>query len=240
MDNEDPSIAKYSYPDRRVNYVDSYPVTAVRHGLNSFGPKVWNEKPCNLVISGVNYNWNTGWDARQSGTANIAMYVARRGIPAIAISARNGARDENRQQGRLYAQLVVQLVNTLIRSDGICIPTGIWLSVHLPGIEKRLPEARDFRWVLSRIDPDHCPIYSKAELQPENDKSLDKSDIDNLPTEQTVLMKGFDRISLSINRGLGDASREEKAEMKKNLGDLLACNQPSQGGNIQELVPQAS
>ena len=211
----------------RLNWVMSLPRTAARYGLDKFGPQFWGDQPCDLVVSGVNDNWNTGWDAGMSGTVNIAMYAAtQRKIPSIAVSAQHLVNDPEMRQGYLYANLISMLVSELdkFRKPGQpLLPENVWLSIHMPSIGQELPKPSEFKWVLSFLDREHQPFYSCSELEPEDDTSLDTCDLDDLPCEQEVLCKGFKRISVSINReDFLDAKREDKEYVREALKGILA------------------
>ena len=59
----------FNASDPRLNYVDSYPVTAVKNGIN-LAPKLLGGAP-DLVVAGPNVGSNLGLVTQFSGT----MYV---------------------------------------------------------------------------------------------------------------------------------------------------------------------
>ena len=57
----------YNASNPRLNYVNSFPVTSVRVGLQSIAPKLWNGGTADLVVSGVNVGYNIGLQVYGSG-----------------------------------------------------------------------------------------------------------------------------------------------------------------------------
>lgn len=179
---------------------------AAHHGLEIVGPQHWGRNaPCDLVIAGIKYGWTTGEEIANSGTTQIAFWAAvHRNIPAIAVSA---MRPEHGEQGALWGRLVTDIVNMIETSaearpagEGL-LPRGEWLNVNLPYVGDRLPDVESFAFMTSEIDLDHPPI-SPSEVVPEYDAQIDVYNADNLPSEQTVLRKGRNRISISTYSGL--------------------------------------
>ncbi len=70
---------------RRVA-VDGTPVDCVLAALG----EVMAETPPDLVLSGINHGANLGDDLNSSGTVGAAVFAAREGIPAIALSLARG------------------------------------------------------------------------------------------------------------------------------------------------------
>jgi 5'-nucleotidase len=66
----------------KAYHCDGSPALVVQHGLNALFP----QKLPDLLISGVNYGENVGFDITVSGTVGAAMEGACRGIPALAVS----------------------------------------------------------------------------------------------------------------------------------------------------------
>lgn len=73
----------------RFNYVNSYPVTAVKYGVSTLAPKFFGGAP-DIVVTGPNVGSNLGLVAFFSGTIGAATEAAKEGIPAIAFSGTSG------------------------------------------------------------------------------------------------------------------------------------------------------
>ncbi|KAH9908399.1 survival protein sure-like phosphatase/nucleotidase [Xylariomycetidae sp. FL2044] len=107
-------------PERRAYYVDSYPVTAARYGLEIHAGTFWPPGKCDLVIAASNSSWSVGARAQQSGAANIAMWAAmREGIPAIVFS---GQHAEDTVSIETRTGLILCLVERLAQRETPCLP----------------------------------------------------------------------------------------------------------------------
>ncbi|KAL5374833.1 hypothetical protein DPSP01_011669 [Paraphaeosphaeria sporulosa] len=81
----------YNASNPRLNYVNSYPITNVRIGLQRIASTPWSTTAlADLVVSGVNVGYNFGWQVYGSGTDNVAMYAPRHGVPALAFPGHEG------------------------------------------------------------------------------------------------------------------------------------------------------
>lgn len=63
-------------------HIEASPAMAVQHAYNV----LFNERKPDLVVSGINYGENLGWDSMLSGTVGAAFQGAASGTPAIAVS----------------------------------------------------------------------------------------------------------------------------------------------------------
>lgn len=175
-----------------------------------------------MVVSGPNEGWNTGTDARRSGTIGIAMFAAsKRKIPAIAVSV--GCRPKSVEGATLYVRLVNKLVDTLIKSGQPYLPEGVWLSINIPPLATGV-DTGDLKWVLTRIEPE-----AKSTIHFEEPPSAIY--IDRLLSEQRILKTCSDCITVSINTTVHDnqidcASREDKLIVKEKLKEMLEPDEP--------------
>ncbi|KAG9075287.1 hypothetical protein FS749_013046 [Ceratobasidium sp. UAMH 11750] len=69
-----------------VNYVNSYPVTAIEYGIKELSPMFFHGKP-DLIVSGPNVGYNLDSSVKISGTVGVATDAVYHGFPAIAFSA---------------------------------------------------------------------------------------------------------------------------------------------------------
>lgn len=77
-------LVKYDYPIENViaYSLGGTPVDCVKVALSH----IMKEKP-DIVFSGINFGYNTGYDTLYSGTIGAAMEALLQGVPAIAFSA---------------------------------------------------------------------------------------------------------------------------------------------------------
>ncbi|MDR0547830.1 MAG: 5'/3'-nucleotidase SurE [Deltaproteobacteria bacterium] len=108
-------------PDGATGYaVSGTPADCARLGLTALA-----KEPVELVVSGINSDFNLGYDVNYSGTVGAALEAASTGVMAVAISLEK-APTYNWQ----FAGLVLIEVANKIRSWAI--PAGVALSVNVP------------------------------------------------------------------------------------------------------------
>lgn len=203
-----------------LNWVNSYPVTAIKYGINTFGPKLWNGKAPELAVTGPNVGTNLWVQVPFSGTVGAACYAAHTAkIPAIAFSgASSGNLAWNTSpvptRSLVYAELATILVNQIVDSGKPYLPDDVFLNVNFPKVEDKCTKASDFKWVLTRINPG---VFSAPDVEWCGD--------DRLPTETEVILGGGCHISVSI----GDAkdkttvNDDRQATVLAKLKDILVC-----------------
>lgn len=204
----------------RLNWVNSYPVTSARYGLDTFGPQIWNNNPAELVVSGPNVGSNLWLQVPFSGTVGVAVYAAHEAkIPSIAFSgASDGALSYDTvpapTRSLVYAALAQTLTDAVLAAGKPYLPDDVWLNVNFPAVEGSCTDPSQFTWVLSRInlgwfsppDVDHCGTT-------------------RLPTETDVILHGGCQISVSV----GDAadktttSAEKQKIVRDKLSPILKC-----------------
>ncbi|KAG9125175.1 hypothetical protein FRC07_008678 [Ceratobasidium sp. 392] len=165
--------------DTRLNYVNSYPVTAVKYGTATLAPKFFGGAP-DIVVTGPNLGNNLGSTTKISGTVGAATEAVKQGIPAIAFSGKSGSGRSYTtlkagDQSFIYAQISQLLINTLTATAKPWLPAGVGLNVNFPAISSTCPDADSFQFVLTRIYKD-----SRTDV-----KTCDNDG--HLPDESTVL-----------------------------------------------------
>ena len=192
----------------------------MRYGIDRFGPKLWNGAAPELAVAGPNVGTNLWLSVPFSGTVGAAAYAAHEaGIPAIAFSAASEGRlawnaSPVPVRSRVYAELATQLTNKVIQSGKPYLPDDVFLNVNFPEAVGACENARNYKWVLSRINPG---IISAPDV--------DWCDSDRLPTETDVVDTDGCYISISI----GDASDkttvndERQNIVLEKLRDILTC-----------------
>ncbi|KAK4236354.1 survival protein sure-likephosphatase/ nucleotidase [Achaetomium macrosporum] len=204
----------------RLNWVNSFPVTAMRYGIDTIAPPFWNGAAPELAVSGPNVGSNLFLAVQFSGTVGAAVHAAKSAkIPALAFS---GASEGNLawnttpepQRSTVYAQLATTLTNAVIASGKPYLPEDVFLNVNFPEVTGSCTDAAQFKWVLSRIN---IGTFSEADVEWCGD--------DRLPTEQSVADAGGCYVSISV----GDANdkttapAEKQAVVLRKLQSMLTC-----------------
>ena len=113
-------------------YVDGFPATAARYGIDVLAPAKWGAAP-DVVISGPNIGNNLGIITPRSGTVGAAITALNRGVPALAVS---GA-DRNPLTAPLLAALTLRLLAALEHNGKVALPAGIGLNINAPPLDPR-------------------------------------------------------------------------------------------------------
>lgn len=207
--------------DARFNWVNSYPATSMRYGINSIGPGVWGGEAPEFAVAGPNVGSNLYLQNHFSGTVGAACYAAgTAGIPAIAFSGLTEDRlawdtTPVPESSLLYADLALNLTNALIDSGAPYLPDGIFLNVNFPKVEGDCTAAGAFNFVMSRIDP--RTILSSADV--------DTCGGTALPTELSVVESDGCYVSVSVGQ-CSDKTTADAANqgiVLKKLDSLLTC-----------------
>lgn len=202
-----------------LNWVNSYPVTSIRYGIDTFGPQLWDGEAPELAVTGPNVGTNLWLQLPFSGTVGAACYAAHdAGIPAIAFSGASTGNlaytEPAPRRSLVYAELATQLTNAVIDSGKPYLPRDVFLNVNFPKVEGDCTKASDFQWVLSRINP---AVFSPPDV--------DWCGSTRLPTETEVALTDGCYISVSI----GDATDkttindERQDAVLEKLKDMLVC-----------------
>ncbi|KAL2195321.1 survival protein sure-likephosphatase/nucleotidase-like protein [Corynascus similis CBS 632.67] len=204
----------------RLNWINSFPVTSMRYGIDTIGPPLWGGEAPELAVSGPNVGSNLYMAVHFSGTVGAAVHAVKEAkIPAIAFS---GASDGNlawnspeAQRSRVYAELATTLTNTIIASGKPYLPDDVFLNVNFPKVEEgQCTETSQFKWVLSRIN---VGLFSAPDTE-----QCGKT---RLPTEVSVVDTDGCFIAVSV----GDANdkttapAEKQAVVRDKLQTLLTC-----------------
>jgi len=205
----------------RLNWVNSFPVTGVRFGIDTFGPQFWDGQPPELVVTGPNVGSNLFVQVPFSGTVGGAVFAAHeRGIPSIAFSGLTGGNlpwntSPAPLRSSLYAELATQLTNAILASGTPYLPDDVFLNVNFPAVEGDCTSASKFKWVLSRInvgllsapDVNHC---SSTRLPLENEVVDNDSGC-------------FISVSVGDAADKTTADAERQAVVLQKLGDMIIC-----------------
>ena len=203
----------------RLNWVNAFPVTGIRYGIDTFGPQAWNGARPDLVVTGPNVGSNIYLQVHFSGTVGGAVYAVKEGIPAIAFSgASTGtlAWDvvPTPRRSLVYAELANNLTNAVIASGKPYLPEDVWLNVNFPEVTESCSDARQFKWVLSRIN---VGLFSAPDVQ--------HCGSNRLPSELDIFSRKGCLVSVSVGdaNDKSTASADKQAIVLKKLGGMLTC-----------------
>ncbi|KAK5807724.1 hypothetical protein VI817_001982 [Penicillium citrinum] len=208
----------------RLNYVNSYPATSMKYGINSIGPKFFDGPP-DLAVAGPNQVGNNiGIAVYFSGTAGAATYAAHHdGIPAIAFSGATGsqtawnASSSYPHYSQVYADAATNFTNLLVATGIPYLPNDIWLNVNFPSVsETKCASSEDISFVLSRI---HVAVPL---ITPDDVTTCGGN---RLPSEIGVSFASGCYASVSV--GMAGTKEDANATMQgvvlKKLGDVFTC-----------------
>ncbi|KAJ5652943.1 acid phosphatase precursor [Penicillium longicatenatum] len=208
----------------RLNYVNSYPATSMKYGINSIGPTYFDGDAPDLAVTGPNVGYNIGIEAFLSGTVGAATYAAyNAGIPAIAFSGSTGSQTAWNTfstyplYSQIYADLAVNVTDTLIASGVPYLPDNIWLNVNFPSVsDSECTSTDDFKFILSRIHV-AVPLITADDVT-----TCGRS---RLPTEYEVALTSGCYASISV--GLASDKLDANATMQEvvlnKLSGILSC-----------------
>jgi 5'-nucleotidase len=232
----------FNASDPRLNYVNSFPVDAVRYGIQTLSPRFFRGAP-DFVVSGPNVGNNLGTATVDiSGTVGAACEAAKEGIPSTAFSAAglsqvsytdlsNNSADT--LAALVYAQLTVKFVDALLpdeRENGNengngkgkgkhsqpILPPGISINVNYPlsnSSSRTCSSASDYRFILTRIAPSNTSVDVRT------------CGTDHLPGEVNVTATPgcFASVSVMNATTKTDVDASTQAFVLKRLGKFLSC-----------------
>jgi 5'/3'-nucleotidase SurE len=144
--------------DPRLNYVNSFPVTSIKRGIDVTGPALWGGAAPELAVTGPNVGGNLGLQVPFSGTVGAAVYaVTEAKIPALAFSGRTGdptgSNVPTPLHSRVYADLALNVTTTIINSGTPYLPANAFLNVNFPTVEEgRCDNINDYKYIFTRIN----------------------------------------------------------------------------------------
>ncbi|PVI05487.1 acid phosphatase precursor [Periconia macrospinosa] len=207
--------------DPRLNYVNSFPVTSMKNGIDVTGPNLWNGAKPELAVSGPNVGSNVGPTGLISGTVGAASYAAHTAkIPAIAFSGRSGdptAWDAPTPlHSKVYADLALNLTTTLINSGAPYLPDDVFLNVNFAAVsDSSCNDASQFKFIFTRVN---TGLLSAPDTE--------WCGSTRLPWEVDVIyLRGGCHVSVSAGDA-NDKSTTEAAKQKvvsDKLKSLLTC-----------------
>ncbi|KAL8377259.1 hypothetical protein RB595_008103 [Gaeumannomyces hyphopodioides] len=207
--------------DPRLNWVNSFPVTAIKYGLDTFGPQIWgNNKTAELAVCGPNVGGNRWLQLPFSGTVGASVEAVKQGIPAIAFSGASGTSPQKfnhtdpSPRAKLYSELAMVLINKVVSTGKPYLPAQTFLNVNFPDISDKCKSVGDFKWIMTRV---------MSGLFSGNDAPT--CGRNKMPAEFELMFNKDCFISVSV----GDANDKTTAAPDKQqvvldkLGDFLSC-----------------
>ena len=211
----------FNVSDPRLNYVNSYPVTSIKYGIDELAPKFFQGNKPDLAVAGPNAGNNLCIETQLSGTAGAATYAAKNAlIPAIAFSG--AARSQNAwnvtppQSSIIYGQLATRLTEKLVSSGTPYLPDNSWLNVNFPIGTGNCTTADEFSFIFTRIDiaiPFITPL--DAEVCGTN----------RLPTEAEVIILDGCYVTVSVGNAdtKSDADSDAQGQVYNKLNGFFTC-----------------
>ncbi|PCH43002.1 sure-like protein [Wolfiporia cocos MD-104 SS10] len=152
----------YNASNPHLNYVNAYPVDAVRYGIQILAPKFFRGPP-DFVVSGPNIGDNLGTVILISGTVGAACEASKEGVPSTAFSGATGAQvsyttlesepdASSTLSSWIYSALTVHYTEAILALDipGIpLLPRNVTVNVNYPSIDN-CSDPADYKWVFSR------------------------------------------------------------------------------------------
>lgn len=198
--------------------MNSYPVTSIKHGIDTLSSELFNGDP-DLAVSGPNVGSNLGLTVHFSGTVGAASYAAGTAkIPAIAFSGKDGsatAWDDNvPDYSKIYAELATNVVDRVVEAGTPYLPDDVFLNVNFPSVDG-CSSADDFSFVLSRL-------FTAVPLITDDD--VETCGSNRLPTESAVVDTDGCYVSVSVGKSdKSDADATLQGDVLQKLGDFLTC-----------------
>ncbi|KAF1945348.1 sure-like protein [Clathrospora elynae] len=144
--------------DPRLNYVNSFPVTSIKFGIDVVAPKLWNGAKPELALTGPNVGGNVAIQVPFSGTVGAAVYAVKTAqIPAIAFSGKTGDptawNASTTLHSRVYADLALNVTTTIINSGKPYLPANTFLNVNFPAVsDTECNNLSEFKYIFTRIN----------------------------------------------------------------------------------------
>ncbi|KAI1782913.1 sure-like protein [Ganoderma leucocontextum] len=223
----------FNASDTKLNYVNSFPVDAVRFGIQTLAPEFFGSAP-DFVVSGPNVGNNLGTVTQNSGTVGAACEAAKEGIPSTAFSAATASQvsfttlttspnSPSTLSALIYATLTTNFTHTLLAPAARPIlPSGITLNVNYGATtfsssgqpNGACASAGDFNWVFTRL------LKSSGAVDVETCGST------TLPDETTVVDAGcFASVTVMNASTKADVGADVQAAVLDRLAPsgLLTC-----------------
>ncbi|KAK4209600.1 survival protein sure-like phosphatase/nucleotidase [Rhypophila decipiens] len=221
--------------DPYLYWVNGYPATSMRLGIDNFSSDAFSRLGSNLkpelALTGINYGSNGDSTASISGTVGAARYAAKRGIPAIGFSGSfgrhvgwndpelGGKNSDALVVAKTYAGLATSLVLQIIKAadsiNGTYLPKGTLMNVNFPDATLSSTGCNDtskFKWVLAYTKLTNVTVAPDVR----------QGNCSRIPTEGEVLSKDNQKkclisVSMVNAEDLGVASVKDYTAVLESL-----------------------
>lgn len=201
-------------------YVNSYPVTSMRYGIQNLSRTFFGEAP-DIAVAGPNVGSNLGSTTKISGTVGAICEAVKEGIPGIAFSGKTGSQTAWNAPISgyeiVYANLSTIVTQALTSSEKPYLASNIWLNVNFPASTgSSCSSPGSFKFVLSRINSAGSGTASDV---------VTCKNSGRLPTETTVVGTSGCYVSISVGHAdsKNDATSSEQAIVLNKLKSILSC-----------------
>ncbi|EME42595.1 hypothetical protein DOTSEDRAFT_46102 [Dothistroma septosporum NZE10] len=209
----------------RLNYVNSYPVTAMRYGIQNLSSLVFGGPP-DIAVAGPNAGNNLGWTTLISGTVAAAVEAAKLGLPAIAFSGLGRYLPWTtpvQPYMEIYADLSTMVTQVLSNGSGAYLPEDTILNVNFPRVhDDKCSPTSDFEFVLTRV----WPVWSLWPLSMNlfADDDVEWCGSSRLPDERSVVHGEGCYASISVmSTSKKDVDAGKQKSVAESLGSILTC-----------------
>ncbi|OCH88511.1 sure-like protein [Obba rivulosa] len=212
----------FNASNTRLNYVNSFPVDAVRFGIQTLAPQFFDSPP-DFIVSGPNVGNNLGSGVTGSGTVGAACEAALEGFPSAAFSGDTASQVSfttlttspnsiDTLAALTYASLTTSLTSALLASSARpVLPAGVTLNVNFPSTSS-CPDASDFSFVLTRLVTDSSAT------------DVETCGTDHLPVESTAVREGcFVTVTVLNATSKADVDAATQGAVLDRLSGFLSC-----------------
>jgi len=213
----------------RLNYVNSFPVTSVRFGIQTAAPPFFGGTGPDFVVSGPNVGTNLGSGSNGptgSGTVGAACEAAKEGFPSVAFSGSGGSQvsfttlstsSSSTTTADVFGALGVRFVEALIGSGAKpFLPAEVTINVNYKAASGSCTSASAFDFVLTRV------TTASSSTPPD----VNTCGTTRLPTEANVInnMSGcLASVSVMNATTKVDVGASTQAFVLNRLGSFLSC-----------------
>ncbi|KAI5122403.1 hypothetical protein M0805_002954 [Coniferiporia weirii] len=214
--------------DASLNYVNSYPVTSVRYGIQT-AAVFFNGTGPDLVIAGPNIGSNIGSVGLRSGTVGAACEAAREGYPSIAFSGSGGSHvsyttldtpSASTTTAEVFAALGTMFTQALLaapfNASSPILPPNVTLNVNYHKAKGDCVDPDEYSFVLTRVNA------ADSSTPPD----VTTCGTNRLPTERSVKDEIGCFASVSVMSAITkmDVDAATQEYVLNRLGPFLVCS----------------
>jgi len=216
----------FNASDPRLNWVNSFPVDAVRFGIQTLSPKFFHAPP-EFVVSGPNVGTNLGTVVLESGTVGAACEAAKEGFPSVAFSGSSTSQVSftTLQSNATSPATIAALVNSRLTLKFV---QALLESPARPIVPANSTVNVNFSAVPNCTNPDDFKFIFTRNLPNTNATDVATCGTDHLPDETTVVQSSGCHVSVSVINAVNktDVNAATQAVVFKRITRILSCFQP--------------